>query len=64
MNEKYENARLLAIEGLEKALIAHKNDDVYSIDEGLDEFDAEIPRDEIEPISLLMLTLEYLVWLG
>ncbi len=57
---KYEEARILAINGLEKALISHANDDVLSIEDGLDDFDISIPRDELEPNSLLFLTLDVL----
>lgn len=59
---KYEEARNLAINGLEKALISHADDDVLSIDDGLDDFDISIPREELEPNSLLFLTLEF--WSG
>ena len=36
---KYEEARILAINGLEKALIAHANDNILSIEAGLEEED-------------------------
>ncbi|MGK0297996.1 MAG: hypothetical protein ACI9XC_001614 [Gammaproteobacteria bacterium] len=59
---KYEEARNLAILSIEKALIAHGNDDVFSIEDDLEEFDLLIPRDEIVANSLLFLTLEF--WSG
>jgi len=59
---QYEEARNLAIKYLEKAMIAHENDDFLSIEDGLEEYELLIPRDDLEANSLLYLTLEF--WSG
>lgn len=56
---EYEKARVHAIESLEKALVAHENRDIFSIDDNLDEYDKLIPRDDIPANSLLFITLEF-----
>ena len=59
---RYEQARLLAIESLQGALIAHREGKIHDIEDNLDDYDKLIPRDDITPNSLLMITLEF--WSG
>ena len=59
---KYEESRVLAINSIEKAIIAHENGNVLSIEDGLDQFDSLIPREDISANSLLFITLEF--WSG
>ena len=59
---KYEAARKFAIDSIEKALVAHERGDDSSIENGLEEFQGLIPREELAPNSLLLLTEEF--WCG
>lgn len=59
---EFDEARKLAIRCLEKALIAHENDDVFSIEDGLEEYELLMHREEIKANSLLCLALEF--WSG
>lgn len=56
---KYEHARKIALKGVGNAIKAHKKCDYFSIESDLETFELAIPREEIEPNSLLFLTLEF-----
>ncbi len=56
---KYEEAKSIAIIGLEKALIAHDDANWLELENNLDVFEITIPREEVAPNSLLYLTLEF-----
>jgi hypothetical protein len=56
---KYEEAKSIAIKGLEKALISHENANWLELENNLDLYENAIPREEVSPNSLLYLTLEF-----
>lgn len=58
----FEEARKFAIDSLERAISAHDRGDIFSIEDGIDEYENIIPREEIANNSLLFLTLE--IWSG
>ena len=59
---KYEEARQLAINSLENALDAHKNNDLLSIENGFEKYEGLVSESNVPANSLLYLTLEF--WAG
>ena len=57
--DAYERARKVAVQGIENAIIAHNNEEYSVVEKGLEEYEMAIPRNEIEPNTLLFLTLEF-----
>lgn len=60
--DTYERARQLAVQGLEGAQFAHAQDNLLSIEDGLEEYEALLPEIDSPPNSLLALTYEF--WSG
>lgn len=56
---KYDEAKTIAISGLEKALLAHEAGKWLDVEDNLDKYEVAIPRNEIPSNSLLYLTLEF-----
>jgi len=57
---EYEAARKLAIESIEKSLIAHESEEFFSIGDDLDEYELLLDKQELQQDSLLLITYEFL----